>query len=165
MTTALTSSSRLLFKTVARTRAAGPVTSRYTTTRFSSAIHDNDPEVLEKEKHRNLSKTQHTTSTPHDHAPGWNEHLASTSEAYVKADRSGVSPQELAEKTIKYVHARHHADPESSNNLEPTEAVYSRDEVGGPLRHARPGEKVMEEEEETVEKSTKVYSNSSLYRS
>ncbi|KAF9043469.1 hypothetical protein BDP27DRAFT_1244249, partial [Rhodocollybia butyracea] len=38
--------------------------------------------VLEREKHKNLNKTQHTTSTPHNHAPGWNKHLASTSEAY-----------------------------------------------------------------------------------
>lgn len=43
------------------------------------------PQVLEQEKKRNLSKEQHKTSTPHpDHAPGWNENLASASEAAIK---------------------------------------------------------------------------------
>jgi hypothetical protein len=41
-------------------------------------------QVLEAEKQKNLSGTQHKTSTPHDHAPGWNEHLASSSEASIK---------------------------------------------------------------------------------
>ncbi|KAE9384991.1 hypothetical protein BT96DRAFT_614016 [Gymnopus androsaceus JB14] len=71
---------------VARVRIAAP-------TRFSSTMHDNDPHTLETEKKRNLSKTQHTTSTPHEHAPGWNEHLASQSEAHVKADRSTGTPE------------------------------------------------------------------------
>lgn len=67
-------------------------------------MHDNDPEVspwpptdnsqpertyplqlLEREKHRNLTQSQHKTSTPHKKdAPGWNEYLASASEANVK---------------------------------------------------------------------------------
>lgn len=63
-------------------------------------MHDNDPEVcillscpgckltkdqiLELEKNRNLRGVQHKTSTPHSHAPGWNETLASASEASVK---------------------------------------------------------------------------------
>ncbi|KAJ7589022.1 hypothetical protein C8J56DRAFT_29515 [Mycena floridula] len=75
-------------------------------------MHDNDPDVLEVEKTRNLSKIQHKTSSPHheDNAPGWNEHLASSSEASVKADRSTiVSTTELQEKTVKYVKNRHHA--------------------------------------------------------
>ncbi|KIK62965.1 hypothetical protein GYMLUDRAFT_41263 [Collybiopsis luxurians FD-317 M1] len=110
-------------------------------------MHDNDPEVLDKEKKRNLSKTQHITSTPHDHSPGWNESLASASEAHVKADRSTASPQELAEKTIKYVHNRHSAE----NDVQPTEALYSREEIGGPLGKAKGGEEVVEQ---TVEKST-----------
>lgn len=36
------------------------------------------------EKQRNLSNKQHRTSTPLSNAPGWNEHLASASEASVK---------------------------------------------------------------------------------
>lgn len=48
-------------------------------------MHDNDPELLEREKRKNLEKKQHLTSTPHEStAPGWNEHLASSSEAHVK---------------------------------------------------------------------------------
>lgn len=64
-------------------------------------MHDNDPKVgvfvlcsmcrpvdekqmLELEKNRNLRGIQHKTSTPHAHAPGWNEYLASASEASIK---------------------------------------------------------------------------------
>jgi hypothetical protein len=49
-----------------------------------SHITNGDPDMVELEKKRNLSKEQGKTSTPHDFAPGWNEHLASVSEAYVK---------------------------------------------------------------------------------
>lgn len=51
----------------------------------------NTLQVLEKEKHRNLSRTQHETSTPHKHAPGWNEYIASASEANVKVWHSLLS--------------------------------------------------------------------------
>ena len=45
-------------------------------------------QLLEEEKRRNLRGEQHKTSTPHPkHAPGWNESLASASEAYVKVCR------------------------------------------------------------------------------
>jgi hypothetical protein len=44
------------------------------------------PKILELEKRRNLSKTQHQTSTPISHAPGWNEALATESEAFVKVN-------------------------------------------------------------------------------
>ena len=47
-------------------------------------INNGDPDTIELEKRRNLAKEQGKTSTPHDFAPGWNEHLASESEAYVK---------------------------------------------------------------------------------
>jgi hypothetical protein len=49
-----------------------------------SHVSNGDPDILELEKKRNLSKQQGKTSTPHSFAPGWNEHLASISEAYVK---------------------------------------------------------------------------------
>lgn len=58
----------------------------------SASMHDNDPEVLEREKHRNLRGEQHQTSTPLKHAPGWNESLATTSEAYTKV---GLPPRLL----------------------------------------------------------------------
>ncbi|KAJ6619804.1 hypothetical protein B0H10DRAFT_2025113, partial [Mycena sp. CBHHK59/15] len=90
-------------------------------------MHDNDPETLETEKGRNLSGTQHRTSTPHKHAPGWNEHLATASEASVKADQATGSPSDLEKMTIDYIHSRH----------SPDEAAYLRDEVNGPLSGAK----------------------------
>jgi hypothetical protein len=67
-------------------------------------MHDNDPEVdifrsnpslctalirmyaqvLEREKRRNLARHPYQTSSPHVHSPGWNETLATASEANVK---------------------------------------------------------------------------------
>ena len=67
-------------------------------------MHDNDPEVnksrpnfsictaliqfyaqvLEREKRRNLARHPYQTSSPLDHSPGWNETLATASEANVK---------------------------------------------------------------------------------
>ncbi|KAJ7285055.1 hypothetical protein C8J57DRAFT_1290309 [Mycena rebaudengoi] len=104
-------------------RAAAPARN----TRFSSTMHDNDPLILEEEKQRNLSGTQHKTSTPHKHAPGWNEHLASASEASVKADKSTGSPSDLQRTTVDYIQSRH----------SPDEATYLRDEVSGPLSGAK----------------------------
>ncbi|KAJ3563418.1 hypothetical protein NP233_g6339 [Leucocoprinus birnbaumii] len=109
---------------------------RYNST---STMHENDPEVLEREKNRNLSRSQHKTSTPHGKdAPGWNEYLASASEANVKADRSTSSPQDLQEETVKYVKARH-VDSEGTEN---TTAVYTHDTVTGPLSGAKGKEEV-----------------------
>ena len=51
---------------------------------YSSSGHGNDPEVLEREKQRNLAKHHYQTTAPVDDAPGWNEYLASDSEAFVK---------------------------------------------------------------------------------
>lgn len=87
-------------------------------------------QTLEQEKKRNLDKTAHKTSHMHDHAPGWNEHLASASEAHVKADKSDNSdPNTLVSKTIEHVKKRHHAD----DNTVGVEAEYEREEVSGPL--------------------------------
>jgi hypothetical protein len=112
-------------------------------------MHDNDPEVLEREKQRNLLKIQHKTSTPHEHAPGWNEHLATASEASVKvlsssfssplphlvqADKSTGSIFDLQRKTVEYVSARHSPEDQSC------EATYSHDSVLGPLRSAEGAE-------------------------
>jgi hypothetical protein len=47
-------------------------------------VNDNDPDLLEVEKKRNLENKQHTTSTPISEAPGWNEYLATSSEAHIK---------------------------------------------------------------------------------
>jgi len=96
-------------------------------------MHDNDPDVLETEKQRNLSKTQHHTSTPHAHAPGWNEHLASASEASVKADKATGTPEDLQKTTVEYIHSRHSPD----GRVSPREATYETDSVLGPLSDAQ----------------------------
>jgi len=119
-----------LFKSIRVARAAA---TRYSSTRYySSTMHDNDPEILELEKQRNLSNIQHRTSTPHAYSPGWNEHLASVSEAVIKADRSTGSTSDLQRQTVDYLHSRH--SPE--DRLDTTEASYSHDEVTGPLSGA-----------------------------
>ncbi|QRW18266.1 hypothetical protein RhiXN_03190 [Rhizoctonia solani] len=64
----------------------------------------NDPEVLEREKHKNLRGEQHS---PHTHAPGWNEALASDSEAVIKADQATGTPQEMASSTLEYMKKQH----------------------------------------------------------
>ncbi|KAF7336675.1 hypothetical protein MVEN_02102500 [Mycena venus] len=99
---------------------------------FLSTMHDNDPVTLETEKVRNLSGVQYKTSTPHKHAPGWNEHLASASEASVKADKAADhgSPGDLQKTTVEYIQSRH----------SPDEASYLRDQVDGPLSSAKSDE-------------------------
>ncbi|KAF9468027.1 hypothetical protein BDZ94DRAFT_1304772 [Collybia nuda] len=92
-------------------------------------MHDNDPETLEVEKKRNLSNTQHKTSTPHKSAPGWNENLASTSEASADRSARNSTTEDLQAETVEYVRARYTPD----DRMEPTTAYYSRDEVAGPL--------------------------------
>ncbi|KAJ3090165.1 hypothetical protein HK102_004509 [Quaeritorhiza haematococci] len=66
-----------------------------------SHVSNNDPEVLEREKERVL-KGQVTSVIPE--ATGWNEKLASDSEAIVKADRSKKdSIPDLVEETFEYM--------------------------------------------------------------
>ncbi|KAG7089499.1 hypothetical protein E1B28_011179 [Marasmius oreades] len=96
------------------------------TRRYSSTMHDNDPVTLETEKQRNLSRTQHKTSTPHANAPGWNESLATSSEASVKADRSDGSPTQA--ETVEYILNRHSPDDRVH-----TQATFVKDVVEGPL--------------------------------
>ncbi|KAF9223680.1 hypothetical protein BS17DRAFT_817325 [Gyrodon lividus] len=99
----------------------------------NSTIHDNGPELLEREKRRNLSGGK---PEPIENAPGWNEDLATASEAFVKADRTNASIHDLQEKTINHVQSRN--DPDE--RLETREAPYVRDQVDGPLGSARVGE-------------------------
>ncbi|KAJ7903432.1 hypothetical protein B0H14DRAFT_940248 [Mycena olivaceomarginata] len=124
-------------------RATAPATTtRFT--RFSSTMHDNDPVILETEKGRNLAGTQYKTSTPHrKHAPGWNEHLASASEASVKADKDTESPADLQKTTVEYIQSRH----------SPDEATTLRDQVDGPLSAAQSDEVLVRKtiHEETTE--------------
>ncbi|CEP11534.1 hypothetical protein [Parasitella parasitica] len=68
-----------------------------TTTRAMSAfshMSDNDPEVLEKEKQKELKKKNKE----------WNEKLASHSEAAVKADKEHNKPiHHMQDETIEYL--------------------------------------------------------------
>lgn len=109
-------------------------------------------QVLEAEKHRNLAHNIHDkTHSPHDYAPGWNEVLASVSEAAVKvwaialtsqspshminfqADKSDVNVGELQSVTVeKLTTQRTEIDGEES-----TTAHYVRDTVTGPLSGAK----------------------------
>lgn len=68
-----------------------------------STIHDNDPETLEMEKQRNLKGEQDHTSAPHKQAPGWNEHLASTSEAFIKVRSSTAHAANLLAHVLQFV--------------------------------------------------------------
>jgi len=104
-------------------------------------MHENDPELLEREKRRNLAGSQHKTSTPHTHAPGWNEYLASASEANVKADKSTGSVSDLQSETVKYVKARHFDTDGAETN---TTAYYTHDTVTGPLSDAKGKEEAMD---------------------
>ncbi|KZV72998.1 hypothetical protein PENSPDRAFT_323713 [Peniophora sp. CONT] len=128
----------------ASTRAAPSVAARFNST---SSNHNNDPEVLEREKHRNLSKAQYQTSAPMDKsAPGWNEHLSSDAEANVKADRhEHTSPQDLVNETVKHLNEKH----SSEERWGATESsTYEREEVSGPLGDA--AKKVKEVVKETI---------------
>ncbi|KAI9638393.1 uncharacterized protein MKK02DRAFT_42781 [Dioszegia hungarica] len=75
-----------------------------------SAVHGQDPKTLETEKKRNL-KGEQDSSNPHpEHAPGWNEKLASDSEAAVKADQaapSGGPTKAMQDQTVKKTHDHH----------------------------------------------------------
>ncbi|KAI8991851.1 hypothetical protein BDF20DRAFT_846821 [Mycotypha africana] len=60
-----------------------------------SHMSDNDPEVLEKEKQKNLSKKEKKE---------WNEKLASHSEAVVKADKAEDKPiKDLQQESIRHL--------------------------------------------------------------
>ncbi|TFK27498.1 hypothetical protein FA15DRAFT_666347 [Coprinopsis marcescibilis] len=109
----------------------GPVERHNSTRMYSSTMHDNDPEILEREKHRNL--TGKTSSNLFPHAPGWNEKLASASEATVKADKSTDSPLEMQKRTVDDI--KLNLDPDHRQGS--TDALYTLDEVTGPLKTAR----------------------------
>ncbi|KAL1933260.1 hypothetical protein VTP01DRAFT_7350 [Rhizomucor pusillus] len=70
-----------------------------------SHMSDNDPEVLEKEKHRQ----QQTRNKQ------WNEKLASTSEANVKADQDADRPlEELQKETKEALERKRKEEPDSA---------------------------------------------------
>ncbi|EIW69594.1 hypothetical protein TREMEDRAFT_73912 [Tremella mesenterica DSM 1558] len=79
--------------------------------KYSGSVHGNDPDTLAREKARNLSGTQDSSSPHKEHAPQWNEVLATDSEAGVKADQAGPPgkpSKALQEQTIFQTHKHHH---------------------------------------------------------
>ncbi|RDB26319.1 hypothetical protein Hypma_006634 [Hypsizygus marmoreus] len=125
MSALVNSRSALRYMSASARRAS---TSRLLTTRRPmSTMHDNDPDLLEAEKRRNLSGQQHKTSTPLSDAPGWNETLASESEADVKADRTPPIPTEdLQAQTIEYVAGRYAPDERKEESQEVYETTVKK---------------------------------------
>ncbi|ODO03360.1 hypothetical protein L198_02206 [Cryptococcus wingfieldii CBS 7118] len=79
--------------------------SRSVALRSMASRHGNDPEVLQKEKARNL-RGQQESSAPHkEHAPGWNEHLAAD-----QAGPSGKPGKELQDATVGHIDKHHHKE-------------------------------------------------------
>eukprot|EP00879_Flechtneria_rotunda_P007295 GHRR01007653.1.p2 GENE.GHRR01007653.1~~GHRR01007653.1.p2 ORF type:complete len:151 (-),score=32.37 GHRR01007653.1:2873-3325(-) len=92
---------------------------------------DNNPEILEQEKQRNL-----TGQTPEivPGQPGWNPALASDSEAAVRAEHSPSLPfEELQAHTIKVVQHLHRDDksdmPIPDEVHDPSQAPAIRDNL------------------------------------
>ncbi|KAJ1916013.1 hypothetical protein IWQ60_008250 [Tieghemiomyces parasiticus] len=74
---------------------------------LNSEMSDNDPSRIEKAKEELL--TGHTDSSI-PNAPGWNETLASESEAIIKADtlvKDGESISKLQKETIEHIQKKH----------------------------------------------------------
>ncbi|ODQ49756.1 hypothetical protein SAICODRAFT_22165 [Saitoella complicata NRRL Y-17804] len=71
-----------------------------------SQMSDNDPAKLQRAKERHLKGED--KDKPMDDAPGWNETLASTSEAHVKADKEEGTMEEFQKKTVQHVSKKHH---------------------------------------------------------
>ncbi|TFY66803.1 hypothetical protein EVG20_g4280 [Dentipellis fragilis] len=115
--------------------------------RCYSSNHNNDPEILEREKRRSLSGHPYQQSAPNEDAPGWNESLATDAEADVKADRSSASMDDLVDRTVSHLKAKH----SSEERLEASEALSDRDEINGPLRGASSGPGSMSLEVDTYE--------------
>jgi len=134
-----TVAARSIFRNGTHSLARPAVTTTFTSPRLAnhaystSTMHDNDPEVLEREKRRNLTRQPYQTSSPLDHSPGWNEHLASTSEANVKADKDRSSPHDLASRTVSHLKAKISVEEGAASST----SRLDLDEVSGPLKSAR----------------------------
>ncbi|KAG8737413.1 hypothetical protein FRC10_008192 [Ceratobasidium sp. 414] len=88
-----------------------------------------DPEIIEREKLKNLQGKQESTQK---HAPGWNEVLATHAEANVKADKATGTPEEMTAATIQYL-KKQHPDSLTDKIREHTNAPYLKDTIDGPL--------------------------------
>ncbi|KAI8637229.1 hypothetical protein BD408DRAFT_61834 [Parasitella parasitica] len=101
--TAATEVTKAYRSTYVTTLLSTSVTNSTTTRAMSAFSHmsDNDPEVLEKEKQKELKKRDKE----------WNEKLASHSEAAVKADKEHDKPfQHLQNETIDYLDKKEKED-------------------------------------------------------
>lgn len=134
-----------------------PVSSIRTQFGFSQGhVHDKSWRLMStthslSQNSSNLEASEIENGIPNPDAPGWKESLASTSEAFVKADRSTpTSTTELQEKTVKFVTKRYTREEGTSS----TTACYTKDEVSGPLGSA-PGHEDRSEDHETVRKVSK----------
>lgn len=93
-------------------RVSGYITSSRVQMGFGSHSSDNDPDVLHKEKERNLQAGK-PKSAVKDLEEGWNEKLASDSEAAVKAERhhdDDESIEELQKKSVHHIRTEHHEE-------------------------------------------------------
>ncbi|OCF71974.1 hypothetical protein I204_07237 [Kwoniella mangroviensis CBS 8886] len=118
--------------------ATGPAASAGVWSRgYAASVHGNDPKIIEEEKQRNL-KGQQDSSSPHkNHAPGWNEHLASNSEAAVKADQAGPTGKpgkDLQDATVSQTHKKHHEKSSSFSKTTESEDDVRADAGPGPRR-------------------------------
>ncbi|ORX39786.1 hypothetical protein BD324DRAFT_614981 [Kockovaella imperatae] len=98
----------------------------------AASRHGNDPEVLGREKARNLKGTQDSSTPFKEGAPGWNEHLASDSEAAVKADhhtKHEKPTKELQDATVAQTHA-HHDKGGHKHGVEHHDAKHQKAQTG-----------------------------------
>ncbi|KAJ9120399.1 hypothetical protein QFC24_005356 [Naganishia onofrii] len=70
-----------------------------------SQMHESDPQKLGDEKDKHLAGKDQDRQTHPEDAPGWNETLASESEAVIKAEttQDGPPSKELQAKTVEHL--------------------------------------------------------------
>ncbi|KAK9894631.1 hypothetical protein P389DRAFT_173716 [Cystobasidium minutum MCA 4210] len=73
--------------------------------RLAAGQHNVDPTKASKEleKGKKESRTEGVQDNTVSHAPGWNEKVASESEAIIKGTKEGRSPQELVKETVEHL--------------------------------------------------------------
>ena len=67
-----------------------------------AAVHDGDAKTIQKEKEKAMKGEKSDQGTP-----GWNETIASESEAKVKAQKNPKGPEELQAETAKIKESEH----------------------------------------------------------
>lgn len=92
-----------------------------------SHMSDNDPDVFRREKERNL-KGETGEHVPG--VPGWNEKLASDSEAAVKAEKVDASIEEMVEHSTKVVKEMHSGEQHTERSpINPSQAPHIKDNL------------------------------------